>query len=76
MEELNINKIFGREENAANIKKILQDFELNKSDLLFKKGIYVYGEPGTGKTMFVTKLLKELNSLYFYLTYYVSLYLQ
>ena len=61
MEELNINKICGREENAANIKKILQDFELNKNDLLFKKGIYIYGEPGTGKTTFVTKILKEMN---------------
>lgn len=61
MEELNINKICCREENAANIKKILQDFELNKNDLLFKKGIYIYGEPGTGKTTFVTKILKEMN---------------
>jgi hypothetical protein len=61
MEELNINKFFGREENAADIKKILHDFELNKNDLLFKKGIYVYGDPGTGKTTFVTKILKEMN---------------
>jgi len=61
MEELNINKIFGREDSAANIKKILSDFELNKNDLLLKKGIYVYGDPGTGKTTFVTKILKEMN---------------
>jgi len=61
MEGLNINKIFCREENDSNMKKILQDFELNKNDLLFKKGIYIYGDPGTGKTSFVTKILKELN---------------
>jgi DNA polymerase III delta prime subunit len=29
--------------------------------MLFKKGIYVYGDPGTGKTTFVTNILKELN---------------
>ena len=61
MEELNINKIFCREDNATNIKKILHDFELNKNDLLCKKGIYIYGDPGTGKTTFITKILKEMD---------------
>ena len=28
MEELNINKIFGREDSAANIKKILQNTQI------------------------------------------------
>ena len=40
---------------------ILQQFELNKNNILFKKGIYVYGDPGTGKTTFVTNILKELD---------------
>ena len=40
---------------------MLRDFELNKSNPLLKKGIYVYGEPGTGKTTFVTNILKELD---------------
>ena len=61
MDKLNINQILKREENATDIKKILQDFELNKNNVLFKKGIYVYGDPGTGKTTFVTNILKELN---------------
>ena len=61
MDKLNLNKILNREEQEKEIKKILKDFECNKNDLLFKKGIYVYGNPGTGKTLFVTNILKELN---------------
>ena len=61
MEELNINKILNRNEKASVIKNILHDFEKNKNNLLFKKGIYVYGNPGSGKTQFVINILKELD---------------
>jgi hypothetical protein len=61
MEILNLNKLLNREDKANFIKELLKNFELNKTNLAFKKGIYVYGEPGTGKTMFVTNILKDLN---------------
>jgi DNA polymerase III delta prime subunit len=61
MEELNINKILNRGQQEKDIKNILKEFENNKNNLLFKKGIYVYGDPGTGKTTFVTNILKDLN---------------
>ena len=61
MENLNINHLLNREENAKKMKEVLTHFELNKSDLLLKKGIYVYGDPGSGKTTFVMDILKELN---------------
>jgi len=61
MENLNINEILNREKTSENIKNILKDFELNKNNLIFKKGIYVYGDHGTGKTIFVTNILKELD---------------
>ena len=61
MNELDINQILNREEKASNIKDILLNFEKNKNNVLFKKGIYVYGDPGTGKTSFVTNILKELD---------------
>ena len=61
MEKLNINQILNRQEKASSIKDILQNFELNKNNVLLKKGIYVYGDPGTGKTTFVTNILKELD---------------
>ena len=61
MEELNINQLLNREDKASAIKDILRDFEVNKHNLLFKKGIYIYGDPGSGKTSFVTNILKELD---------------
>jgi DNA polymerase III delta prime subunit len=61
MDKLNINKILNRYEEEKEIKKILNDFECNKNNLLLKKGIYIYGDPGTGKTSFVFNILKELN---------------
>jgi len=61
MENININKLLKREDKVKFVKDILLNFEANKNNLLFKKGIYVYGEPGTGKTKFITNILKDLN---------------
>ena len=61
MDKLKINTILNRDEKATIIKDILKSFEQNKHNMLFKKGIYIYGDPGTGKTTFVTNILKELD---------------
>lgn len=57
----NINQIFDREKIANEIKEILFNFDSNYKNINFKKGIYIYGSPGCGKTFFVKNLLKELN---------------
>jgi len=56
-----INLIFERQHIEKEIKNILISFEKNSSDVTFKKGIYIYGSPGCGKTEFVMNLLKEVN---------------
>jgi dephospho-CoA kinase len=61
MDDLNLNNILNREDESKNVKQLLSTFEANKHDPLVKKGIYVYGSPGCGKTTFVMKILKELD---------------
>jgi len=41
MENININKILNRETTVATIIDILKEFELNKNNILTKKGIYI-----------------------------------
>ena len=61
MENININNLLNRDEEANKIKTILKEFEQNKNNLTTKKGLYIYGDPGSGKTTFVTNILKELD---------------
>lgn len=61
MDCINFNKILDRENIAENISNILRNFEENKKNLLEKRGIYIYGESGIGKTTFVNNILKKMN---------------
>ena len=61
MEQLNINHLLDREEQEKKLINSLNYFESNKQNILTKRGMYVYGAPGTGKTVFVEKILKKLD---------------
>ena len=61
MEQLNINTILNRGECVEKLKDFLVFFEANKHNLSTRRGVYVYGAPGTGKTYFVKDILRELN---------------
>ena len=61
MEQLNLNCILNRMEQENKLIEYLNYFEENKKDLLVRRGIYLYGSPGSGKTIFVQKILKKLN---------------
>lgn len=57
----NINEILDRENIRSQIVNILKIFDDNVNNVLFKKGIYIQGSPGSGKTQFILNLLKELE---------------
>ena len=61
MDKLDLNGILDRVKTKQHIKGILDTFSANSKDLSIKRGIYLYGAPGIGKTSFVINLLKELN---------------
>ena len=59
MEQLDFNLILNRNTIYKEMKCVLSDFEKNKSDLIKKRCIYIYGAPGSGKTHFVLSILKD-----------------
>jgi len=61
MENSNLNQLLDREQMSNEIKKILLDFDTNCKNINYKKAIYIYGSPGSGKTEFVNNILKELD---------------
>lgn len=61
MEEININLLLNRNDESDRVKEILKDFELNKNNPLIKRGLYIHGDPGSGKTTFIVNILKELD---------------
>ena len=61
MDKLNLNKILNREGIEEKIISILRSFQKEKTNVLVRGGIYIYGNPGTGKTHFIRELLKKID---------------
>jgi hypothetical protein len=57
----NINEILQRKTIEKDIKNILLNFEEKSKDINFKRGIYVYGSPGVGKSKFVENIIKDIG---------------
>ena len=61
MEQLDMNFLLNRQNLEETFRNAIDHFEKNKKNQLVKRGIYLYGPPGGGKTMFVEKILKKMN---------------
>ena len=61
MDKLKLDDLLERRPLADNIKNILLDFEKNKTDYTKRRGFYIYGAPGVGKSIFVKRLLDEIG---------------
>ena len=61
MEQLDMNFLLNRQESEKIFRDAIEHFEKNKKNQLVKRGIYLYGPPGCGKTIFVDKILKNMN---------------
>lgn len=62
MENLNISHVLERSSQYEAMRSILLNFEDQKKDnTSIRRGIYVYGMPGAGKTCFVNEVLRSLD---------------
>ena len=62
MEKLNFNKLLNRENIENQIISILKNFKENKKNITIKRGIYIFGPAGCGKSIFILNLLKNIDS--------------
>ena len=61
MENLDLNTILNRNNIEKELIEVLEKIRLNKSNNSIKKGVYIYGNPGCGKTSFVVKILNKIG---------------
>lgn len=57
--EVNWNELLNRNSQAEEIKNFLKNIDI--SNINSKRGIYLYGNSGIGKTIFMENILKEMN---------------
>ena len=55
------DEYLNRGDIRSQLKALMIDFDKNKHDILYKRGIYVYGQPGVGKTYLVNSVLSEMG---------------
>ena len=56
-----MNEILERTQIENEMCNILKNFEKCHTNVNFKKGFYIYGSSGVGKTTFVLDILKKMN---------------
>ena len=61
MNHIDFNNILNRDSIKEEIKNLLKNFNKNKNNFSVKRGIYIYGAAGIGKTQFINNILKELD---------------
>lgn len=61
LKQIDLNAILDRKAIADDIKLKLRQFNQNTDNVQYKKGFYIYGSPGSGKSSFILALLKEMD---------------
>jgi len=56
-----VNTHLERTHIANELKTLLLNFDKSLNDISYKRGFYVYGSPGSGKTKFVIDVINELG---------------
>lgn len=56
-----INIILKRDKIIEKLKNDILEFDEHKGEIITKRGFFIYGDPGTGKTTFINDILNELN---------------
>lgn len=61
MEQLDLTKLLNRKHIENEILNFLNNFEKSKTDISIKRGLYLYGVSGIGKTYLIKDILKKNN---------------